>query len=259
TSTPSISKITPRIVPMAGKIPAPVARVNPRHDCGCRRPAPLLPCPPTNEAGLDAMGHELTLLEMMKTGWVELSILFVLSIFSVTIILERLHTLRKVRLDAGQFISNVLKMIEPREIAEAVAYCDRFRQPLARVVRAILLTAGERADKERVMLHTLRVELRQLEAYVPVLATVAGIAPFIGLFGTVVGIIRVFRDMYARSGGGMDVVAGGVAEALITTAAGLIVAVPAVVGYNYCMIRIKRLAEDIELYAYHVIETDLER
>lgn len=205
------------------------------------------------------MSHELTLLEMMKTGWIELSILFILSIFSITIILERLHTLRKARLDASQFTSNVRKMLEAREVAEAVSYCDRFRQPLARVVRSILLTAGERADKERVMLHTLRVELRQLESYVPVLGTVAGIAPFIGLFGTVVGIIRVFRDMYLRPGGGLDVVAAGIAEALITTAAGLIVAVPAVVGYNYCIIRIKRLAEDIELYAYQVIETDLER
>jgi len=205
------------------------------------------------------MGQEFTLLEMMKSGWLVISILFICSIFSITVILERLHTLRRSKLDAAQFTANILKMLDAGDVAEAVAYCDRFPRPLARVVRAVLLTPGERADKERVMLHALRVEVRRLETYVPALGTIGSIAPFIGLFGTVIGIIRAFRDMYIHAGGGMEVVSAGIAEALVTTAMGLLVAIPAIAGYNYCIIRIKRLAEEVELYAYQVIETELRK
>ncbi len=205
------------------------------------------------------MAHDFTLIEMLKAGWWISTILLVLSIFSITTILERLHVLRRARLDASSFTAAVLDRLNVGAVSEAIAYCERFHQPLARVVRAVLLTSGERADKERVLLHTLRMEVRCLETHVPFLGTVGSIAPFIGLFGTITGIIRAFREIVLRGSGGLEVVAGGIAEALVTTAVGLIVAIPAVVGYNFCLIRIRRLAEEIELYAYQVIEAGLRR
>ena len=203
--------------------------------------------------------NQFSVLEMLKAGWFVLSVLFFCSIFSVTILVDRLRELRKARLDAGTFIGNILKMLETGDMADAVAYCGRFSCPLARVVRAVLLTPGDRADKERVMLHTLRVDLRRLETYVPALGTIGSLAPFIGLFGTILGIIKAFRHIAFNPGGGPEIVASGIAEALVTTAAGLIVAIPAIAAYNYCLVKIRRLAEEVELYAYRVIETQTER
>ena len=78
-----------------------------------------------------------------------------------------------------------------------------------------------------------------------------------GLFGTVAGIIRAFSDIASNSTGGAAVVSAGIAEALVTTAAGLVVAIPAIVGYNYLITQIRRLAEEIELNAHLVIEASV--
>jgi biopolymer transport protein ExbB/TolQ len=90
---------------------------------------------------------------------------------------------------------------------------------------------------------------------VPVLGTVAGTAPFVGLFGTVIGIIKAFASIAVNSGGGPEVVSAGIAEALITTACGLVVAIPALIGYNYCIHMTEVLMTDAELLVYDLIES----
>jgi biopolymer transport protein ExbB/TolQ len=86
----------------------------------------------------------------------------------------------------------------------------------------------------------------KLERYLSILGTLGNIAPFIGLFGTVVGIIRAFRDLAVSGSGGPSVVAAGISEALITTAAGLVVAIPAVIAYNYFLRRVGTVMTEIE-------------
>jgi len=75
------------------------------------------------------------------------------------------------------------------------------------------------------------------------------------LFGTVTGIIKCFIDMATHAGGGVEVVAAGIAEALIATAVGLFVAIPAVVGYNYCVNKIRRIAGEIDVAVFRLIES----
>ena len=100
-----------------------------------------------------------------------------------------------------------------------------------------------------VMERQITMEVGKLERLTSIVGTIGNIAVYVGLFGTVLGIIRAFQDISAAGTGGMDVVIGGVAEALITTATGLAVAVPSVVLFNYFSRRIERFVDDMELAA----------
>lgn len=197
--------------------------------------------------------NQFTIREMIIQGWPVLSILTIGSILSLTVIWDRIATLRRARLDATRFVATVLQNLEQDGLQTAVAYCGRFRQPISHVVRAILITPGGRELKERAAQHALQAQILELESYVPVLGTIGSIAPFVGLFGTVLGIIKAFMDIASHSGGGLEVVASGIAEALITTAVGLFVAIPAVIGYNYCINQIRRLTGEIDHAVYPVI------
>lgn len=97
----------------------------------------------------------------------------------------------------------------------------------------------------------LELEVHQIEMGVAALGTIASLAPFVGLFGTVVGIIKAFGSIAVNSGG-TEVVSAGIAEALVTTACGLLVAIPAVAAYNYCIHRIKNMARETELAVYEL-------
>ncbi len=95
----------------------------------------------------------------------------------------------------------------------------------------------------------ITIETIRLERYTSIVGTIGNTAVYIGLFGTVLGIIRAFHDIAAAGAGGMSIVIGGVAEALVCTAMGLLVAIPAVIAYNYFMKRVDRFINDMELCA----------
>jgi biopolymer transport protein TolQ len=195
----------------------------------------------------------VSIAEVLQHGWFVLSLLACASILSVTVIIDRWIALKRAHLDTRLFARTVLKMLQ-EDVGSALEHCRRHRQPLARVIDAILLTTGDREAKERAYKHVLRAEISELQARVPVLGTIGSTAPFVGLFGTVVGIIRAFHDIAKNVGGGPEIVAAGISEALIATAAGLLVAIPAIIFYNYFLTRIRRLAEEIDLVAFEVIE-----
>lgn len=101
----------------------------------------------------------------------------------------------------------------------------------------------------------VRMRVADMERFVPLLGTIAAAAPFIGLLGTVIGIIRAFRAISVSGSGGPQVVAAGIAEALVATALGLFVAIPALVAYNYFSTKIRRTTENIEICADELVET----
>jgi biopolymer transport protein ExbB/TolQ len=199
---------------------------------------------------------EFTFKEMIIQGWPVLSVLFVGSILSITVIVDRYVTLRRARLNAERFVAKVLKVVEAQGINAALAYSGQFSQPAAFVVRAVLEeSGGDRAAKERAAQNAMQAQILELEKWVPILGTTGSVAPFVGLLGTVSGIIKAFIDMATHAGGGVEVVAAGIAEALITTGVGLFVAIPAVIGYNYCVNKIRRLAGEIDVAVFHLIES----
>jgi len=191
---------------------------------------------------------------MIINGWPVLSVLTVFSIISVTIMCDRIVTLRNAALNARLFMANLIKVLEEQGASRALSYCDQFRKPVAAVAAEILLAAGGRDARERALQHGLQGQVRLLEKYVPILGTIAGTAPFVGLLGTVIGIIKAFHDISVNVGGGPEVVSAGIAEALITTAFGLVVAIPAVMAFNYFIHKVQKVAEEIDLAAYELIE-----
>ncbi len=198
--------------------------------------------------------NEFTLREMILNGWPVLSVLLVMSILSVTVIIDRLLALRRARLNPQAFVSAVNRILDSQGEAGAAEYCEKFSQPLGVVALSAIRQKGDRQARERAAQHALQAQVNGLETFVPILGTIASTAPFVGLFGTVVGIVRAFRDIAVNLGGGPEVVAAGVAEALIATAFGLFVAIPAVMVYNFLVHRIRRLADAVDLAAYDVIE-----
>jgi biopolymer transport protein ExbB len=195
-----------------------------------------------------------TFREMLLNSWPIISILVIMSVVSLTVILDRFTAMRRARLNAMGLAGNLLKIMKAQGAAAALEYCQRFSQPAARVMEAVIIRGGSRAEKERAGQYALQAEINRLEAYVPILGTIGATAPFVGLLGTVLGIIKAFQDIAINSGAGPEIVSAGIAEALIATAFGLIVAIPAVMFYNYCVNVIQRMTQEIDLAAYEVIE-----
>jgi biopolymer transport protein ExbB/TolQ len=133
--------------------------------------------------------------------------------------------------------------------------CKDADTPFANVVRAGINSYGK-AEKEiaNSMERAVIVETNLLSRFTSIVGTIGSVAVYIGLFGTVLGIIRAFRDISRIGSGGISVVINGISEALICTAAGLCVAVPAVIAYNYFMKKIDSFVMDMQLCASETLE-----
>jgi len=174
-------------------------------------------------------------------------ILFGCSLLTATFILERLLYFRRTRINANAFFQAVGKNLQAGDMNACIYHCQNSSAPLAAVARVAFenYSLGDKRLTELMDAAALEEKMK-MERYLSVLGTMGNIAPFIGLFGTVVGIIRAFHDLAVSGSGGPSVVAAGIAEALITTAAGLVVAIPAVIFYNYFLRRAGNIMVEIE-------------
>lgn len=199
------------------------------------------------------MLSDASLPHLLQQGGLTTLLLLLLSVGSLALAVVKALALRGVNEGAADRLADtVLRRVREGDVRGAVAACedapggDRRQAPLGAAFRAMFespLDPG--AALQQVGLARLDRETVRVEAGLGVLATLGAVAPFIGLFGTVVGVIRAFDALaaapaQAASGVGFAPVMAGIAEALVATAAGLLVAVPAVVLYNYFTRRIKR-------------------
>ncbi len=197
-----------------------------------------------------------TILQILGMGGATMYVLLLCSVLSLGVIIDRVVSYaRQARVARAGFMERIKDELRRKDIERAIALCRDTDAPFAKVVQAGLEKAG-RAEKlvSGVMERQIAIEAARLERLTSIVATIGNVAVYIGLFGTVLGIIRAFRDISVAGTGGMDVVIGGVAEALITTATGLAVAVPSVVLYNYFSRRIERFVDDMELAASETTE-----
>jgi biopolymer transport protein ExbB len=195
-----------------------------------------------------------TLFEVLSMGGFTMYILLLCSILSLGVIIDRVVTYgRKSRVRRSQFMDRIKDELKKKDLERAIELCRESEAPFAKVVLVGLERAG-RTEKlvTGAMERQITIEVGKLERLTSIVGTIGNIAVYVGLFGTVLGIIRAFHDISLAGTGGMDVVIGGVAEALITTATGLAVAVPSVVLYNYFSRRIERFEGDMELAASEV-------
>lgn len=193
------------------------------------------------------MSGELNYLAIFRDSFTLVILLFC-SVLSITFMIERWWYFRRAQAKGDEILAHIHKLLEGGKADQAAAYCQKHPSAVSQVIHYGLIHAGRPRREIEDLLHTKRMEERlKLERYLGVLGTMGNIAPFIGLFGTVVGIIKAFRDLALAGGGGPSVVAKGIAEALVATAAGLLVAIPAVIIYNYFMRKVKGIAVEMEV------------
>jgi biopolymer transport protein ExbB/TolQ len=199
------------------------------------------------------------LMEMWQQAWPIISVLAACSIISGAIILERWMSLTRAQFNRESLLGKLQKYLTEGRLDQAQEHCEHIRKPVGRVMGNLLGYARQnraagRDRLERAAERFLRVETSSLSRYLTALGTIGSISPFVGLFGTVIGIIHAFRAISENAGGGPGVVANGIAEALITTALGLFVAIPAVACYNLYVRKIERITEDMEVASDEVID-----
>ena len=190
-----------------------------------------------------------TFLEILQIGGLTMYVLLLCSLLSITIFLERFFYYRKqARTSRNDFMSGLSGAIAGNDHAKAKGIAEETQSPCARVIEAGLKEYG-RSEKvvAAAMERTIVDETRKLERFTAIVGTIGNIGLYIGLFGTVLGIIRAFHDIALTGSGGISSVINGVAEALVCTATGLMVAIPAVIFFNYFSRRIEFFTDDMQL------------
>ncbi|MGQ9629570.1 MAG: MotA/TolQ/ExbB proton channel family protein [bacterium] len=177
------------------------------------------------------------------------------SVISLAIIIERLFSLRRSRILPEDFLTRIQKALYNREISSARNMCEKQNIPIAWVIEAGLNNYQNGRDimREAIENEASLSVIPRLERYLGGLATIVNVAPMLGLLGTVTGMIRAFDVISLKGLGNPGLLAGGIAEALVTTAAGLIVAIPTSVAYNHFVSRVNDIVIEMEQISVDMI------
>ncbi|MFO7277771.1 MAG: MotA/TolQ/ExbB proton channel family protein [Pseudomonadota bacterium] len=185
--------------------------------------------------------------EIVRAGGPLMWPIILCSIGAAAIILERLWTLQDRRVLPRDLTQKVWQLVEANQINDKVIAALEQNSPLGKVLAAGL---ANRHRPREVMMERLqdtgRHVVHELERFLNTLGTIAGISPLLGLLGTVTGIIKAFEAIQQGGMGDPRMLSGGIAEALITTAAGLCVAIPAFIGYRYLRGKVDRIVIEME-------------
>jgi biopolymer transport protein ExbB len=199
--------------------------------------------------------ERLLAFTLLGSEWV-LWLLILLSILSVAVMVERGLALPRGLPDLDELAARLLETLGKGDISGARKAIGHPRTPEARVGLVGLSEIGRgREAAAEAMASVKSRERLSLEKRLGVLGTLGNNAPFIGLFGTVLGIIRSFADLAQNQGGGAAVVMRGISEALVATAVGLLVAIPAVVAYNVFQGRVRRTMGRIDTMAHLILSS----
>ena len=184
-------------------------------------------------------------------------VLFAMSIWSMSVFVKKWWELRKAQAETRKFAPEFSQFLEEDNISEAINLSERYkRSHVARVLGGALaevkpliqdgsVSVNDINSAERAVEREMLMTLTDMKRGNGVLATVGATAPFVGLLGTTMGIVNAFQGMAVSGSGGIGAISAGVSEALLTTALGLLVAIPAVWGFNYFQVKIENLAAEM--------------
>ena len=191
---------------------------------------------------------------MERGGWLMYPI-FLCSVVGLGFFIERLFKLRKARIMPKGLMQNVQDLISRRKFSDAIYICQGNPSAMSRIYNAALRINGQpRPAIKEVVQEVGRREAADLNKYVSVLGTVASISPLLGLLGTVSGMIKTFNVISYYGVGNPGTLAAGISEALLTTAAGLSVAIPALVGYRFVSSKADALISELEEESLQLVE-----
>lgn len=195
------------------------------------------------------------MFELLKAGGILMVPIVACSILALAIVLERFWTLRPSRVAPPQSINELWRWIKKKELNGRKLKALQGSSPLGRILAGGLINAkhGREIMKESIE-HEASQVIHELERFLNPLGTIATITPLLGLLGTVIGMIKVFAEIQLAGVGNAGNLAGGISEALITTAAGLSVAIPALICHRYFIRRVDELVVNMEQEAIKLVE-----
>jgi len=195
------------------------------------------------------------MLNYFLRGGIMMYPLFLASVLALAIIINRVYILSAARTKEKELMAKIRELVNKKMVDQAVALCGRTKGHIASILKAGLSEYGKgRKAMEDAFEAQALEEIPRLESYLPALATIATVSTLMGFTGTVTGMIRAFDSIAAASATSPAIVASGISEALVTTAAGLFIAIPSVLFYRYFMHRVDRLVSEIERYCKELIE-----
>jgi biopolymer transport protein ExbB len=174
---------------------------------------------------------------------------------ALAVFIERVLHCHRAQINAAEFLNGVRTVLKRDNIVEAISICDATPGPVPRLVKIAILNREKGRDRVREAVEEAgRAEVPLLEEKMNLLATLAQMAPLLGLLGTLIGFLEVFHQiqasgLYAHFG----MLAGGIQRALICAATGIAVAIPAHAGYNYLLSRINKIVLDMERAASDIV------
>ena len=219
---------------------APPTLTNPAAGVMATKPATAPEARPST-VGFLLKNHSVTIQEMAA--------------IAVAVFIERVLYCHRSQINSAEFLNGVRTVLKRDNVVEAIAICDATPSPVARIVKTAILNRDRGRDRVREAVEEAGLtEVPRLEEKLNLLATIAQIAPLLGLLGTIIGFIRIFsklqvEGLYAH----MNMLSGGVWEALICAAAGIAVAIPVHAGYNYLVSRINKIVLDMERSAGEIV------
>jgi len=178
--------------------------------------------------------------------WVTIVPIFICSVISAAAIIERYVFFRKIDHDYRAIVKSVSHYARSGKPGEAASFCEGYPGPLIDIMKGVLAGYGNGEDREGEILGTSRAAVTSLERNVGVIATIATVSPLLGLFGTVTGLLKSFVALYRGGPDASALLSYGVAEALLTTILGLIVAIPSWILYNYMVSRVEFFMRETE-------------
>ena len=199
----------------------------------------------------------MNLIEIFLNGGLVMWPILFCSVVALAVAIDRFLVLRRAKINLPAFLVRIRGFIKSKDMNGAASFCLREKSPIANMVRKGLKKFGMGHERVKEAIENAgRQEVSKLEKGLSILATVAGVAPLLGFLGTVTGMIQAFMRIEDLAGAASPSdLAGGIWEALLTTAFGLIVGIPAYVAYNYFLSWITKFVADMETVANDVVDT----
>jgi biopolymer transport protein ExbB len=195
-------------------------------------------------------------VEQFQKGGIFMWPILALLVVGVAVLIERFYTLSRARTDVRSLMDRVVAAIRGEGVEAAIEVCARTRGPVPAILHAGLRRASVSVDAaEKAIENAGAVEVSFLERGLVTLATIANVAPLLGFLGTVSGMIHAFDAIAAADQVSAKLVASGIAEALITTLAGLVVAIPMSLGHNYFVSQVDRFVIEMQETSADLVDT----
>ncbi|BEO99143.1 MotA/TolQ/ExbB proton channel family protein [Fusobacterium nucleatum] len=197
------------------------------------------------------------MLHYLEVGGPILWVLVIISIGAFAVVLERIVFFARNEKNVGSnFKDEILLLVASKKLDEAIALCDTKKSCVASAVKKFLQKAPKGIDVQDYEFILKEITIKETSPYesrLNLLASVISISPMLGLLGTVTGMIRAFTNISKYGAGDAAIVADGIAEALLTTAAGLMIAIPVIVVYNYLNRRLEKMENEIDDVVTNII------